>query len=260
MKKCLLILSLLCFQPAFADYTTDCLKGKKYSTACQNMLKRYWQYSDLIEKIGRQEGVDPSLLKALIAYESSYNAKARSGADAKGLTQVIPGTARQHGVNNSQYLYIPEVSIRTGAKELAKLWRMFGRLDLTLAGYNAGPNAVKKYGYKVPPYAETKAYVKNIGRLYQEFKAVERVKAPLAVNHSGSLNVTPQNIHAQVKNAKFQPTTPQMTQAIQPQAVQVAYESKAIKSNRKKASNKRQTIAVSSKKNNNNGFITVIAN
>ena len=154
------------FQPALSDdYTTACLKGKKHSTSCKRMLSNYWSYNALIEKIGREEGVDPSLLKAVIAYESSYNKNARSHANAKGLTQVIPGTARQHGVYNSQYLYIPEVSIRTGAKELAKQWRNFKRLDLTLAAYNAGSGAVKKYGYKVPPYKETTAYVKNISKL-----------------------------------------------------------------------------------------------
>ena len=208
-KTLLLIFAIFTFQLAYADYTTDCLKGKKHSTACQNMLKRYWKYNDLIEKIGQEEGVDPSLLKALIAYESAYKAQARSPADAKGLTQVIPGTAKQHGVNNSQYLYTPEISIRTGAKELAKLWKMFGRLDLTLAGYNAGPGAVKKYGYKVPPYRETTAYVKNIGKLYQEFKIAEQKK-----NYKG--------VTAQVSHAFYtQPAEIKAKKTSKPKLVQV---------------------------------------
>ena len=258
-----IILSLLLtisFQLACADYTTDCLKGKKNSTACQNMLKRYWKYNELIEKIGREEGVDPSLLKALIAYESSYNASARSHANAKGLTQVIPGTAKQHGINNSQYLYIPEVSIRTGAKELAKQWRNFGRLDLTLAAYNAGAGAVKKYGNKVPPYAETTAYVKNIARLYQEFKTAERVKAPLA-----SLNVTPQNIQAQVSNARFhyQSNLPQIST---PQNVQVAYNNNSFSNipdeppTPKKKTKKPKTKSPTTQLAQNSAFKTVIAN
>ena len=209
-KTLLLLLTLFTFQAAYADYTTDCLKGKKHSAACRQMLNNYWKYNDLIEKIAREEGIDPALLKALIAYESAYNAKAISSANAKGLTQVIAGTAKQHGVNNSQYLYIPEVSIRTGAKELAKQWKKYKRLDLTLAAYNAGPGAVDKYG-GVPPYKETRAYVKNITRLYGEFKAAERRKGQTAQQQA---QITPP---PSLKNvtpvAKTQTTNPELNVA-----------------------------------------------
>lgn len=215
-KPLLLLLTAFTFQAAFADYTTDCLKGKKHSAACKRMLNDYWKYNDLIEKIAREEGIDPALLKALIAYESAYNAKAVSSAKAKGLTQVIAGTAKQHGVNNAQYLHIPEVGIRTGAKELAKQWKKYKRLDLTLAAYNAGAGAVDKYN-GVPPYKETKAYVKNITRLYGEFKAVERRKGQTVKQQQAQItpppslkNVTPvakthtTNPELNVAGAKFE--------------------------------------------------------
>ena len=256
MKKTLLLLLTLCtFQAAYADYTTDCLKGKKHSAACKRMLNDYWKYNDLIEKIGREEGIDPALLKALIAYESAYNAKAVSSAKAKGLTQVIAGTARQHGVSNSQYLHIPEVSIRTGAKELAKQWKKYRRLDLTLAAYNAGPGAVDKYN-GVPPYKETKAYVKNITRLYGEFKAAERRKGqqqaqitppPSLKNVTPVANAQSKNPELNISGAKFefQAATRQANTPKSP---------KAVAKQHRKATESRQMAE------NKSAFRTVIAN
>ena len=251
MKKTLLLIAtLFTFQAAYADYTTDCLKGKKHSAACRQMLNNYWKYNDLIEKIAREEGIDPALLKALIAYESAYNDKAISSANAKGLTQVIAGTAKQHGVNNSQYLYIPEVSIRTGAKELAKQWKKYRRLDLTLAAYNAGPGAVDKYN-GVPPYKETRAYVKNITRLYAEFKAAEQrnkgqtvkqqqaqfTPPPSLKNVTPVANKQPKNPELNISGAKFEYNAPQMQTASEKTTPQT---SKAIRKTKKPESPQQQ--------------------
>ena len=208
-KTLLLLLTAISFQAAYADYTTDCLKGKQHSASCKKMLNNYWRYNALIEKIAREEGIDPALLKALIAYESAYNAKAISSANAKGLTQVIAGTAKQHGVNNSQYLYIPEVSIRTGAKELAKQWKKYRRLDLTLAAYNAGPGAVDKYN-GVPPYKETRAYVKNITRLYAEFKAAEQRNKGQTVKQQQTQFTPPPSLKNVTPVANKQPKNPEL--------------------------------------------------
>lgn len=210
MKKTLLLIAtLFTFQAVYADYTTDCLKGKQHSASCKKMLNNYWRYNALIEKIAYEEGIDPALLKALIAYESAYNAKAISSANAKGLTQVIAGTAKQHGVNNSQYLYIPEVSIRTGAKELAKQWKKYRRLDLTLAAYNAGPGAVDKYN-GVPPYKETRAYVKNITRLYAEFKAAEQRNKGQTVKQQQAQFTPPPSLKNVTPVANKQPKNPEL--------------------------------------------------
>lgn len=255
-KTLLLLLTAFTFQAAYADYTTDCLKGKKHSASCKRMLNDYWKYNALIEKIGREEGIDPALLKALIAYESAYNAKAVSSANAKGLTQVIAGTAKQHGVHNSQYLHIPEVSIRTGAKELAKQWKKYKRLDLTLAAYNAGPGAVDKYG-GIPPYKETRAYVKNITRLYAEFKAAEKRKGQTAKQQQAQItpppslkNVTPvanaqsKNPELNISGAKFE------FQA----ATRQANTPKAVAKQHRKATAPQQMAE------NKSAFRTVIAN
>ena len=80
------------------------------------------------------------------------------------------------------------MSIRTGAKELAKQWKKYQRLDLTLAAYNAGPGAVDKYN-GVPPYKETRAYVKNITRLYAEFKAAEKRKGQTAKQQQAQITI-----------------------------------------------------------------------
>ncbi|MBR5940838.1 MAG: lytic transglycosylase domain-containing protein [Neisseriaceae bacterium] len=259
-KTLLLLLTAISFQAAFADYTTDCLKGKKHSASCKKMLNNYWRYNALIEKIAYEEGIDPSLLKALIAYESAYNAKAVSSAEARGLTQVIADTAKQHGVHNAQYLHIPEVSIRTGAKELAKQWKKYKRLDLTLAAYNAGPGAVDKYN-GVPPYKETKAYVKNITRLYGEFKAAERRNKGQTVKQQQAQITPPPSLKNVTPVAKTQTTNPELNvagakfefQAAQKQPENKPKTQKAIRKTKKPEP--QQQMA-----ENKSAFRTVIAN
>ncbi len=83
-----------------------------------------------------------------------------------GLMQLMPGTAARYGVTNP---YDPAQSIMGGTRYLANLLRLFGgRVDLALAGYNAGEGAVMKYGRRVPPYAETQNYVRTIGARYAQ--------------------------------------------------------------------------------------------
>jgi soluble lytic murein transglycosylase-like protein len=84
--------------------------------------------------------------------------------------QLLPTTARRYGAFNA---FDPEQNIRAGALYLADLITRFGeqKLDLVLAAYNAGENAVEKYGRRVPPYRETRAYVPNVLRMYQALRA-----------------------------------------------------------------------------------------
>jgi soluble lytic murein transglycosylase-like protein len=83
---------------------------------------------------------------------------------AQGLMQLMPGTAARYGVTNP---YDPAQNIQAGTRYLRDLLRLFnGRVDLALAGYNAGEGAVMKYGNKVPPYRETQNYVRTIGTRY----------------------------------------------------------------------------------------------
>ena len=116
------------------------------------------QYDAQITAAATKYGIDPALLKGLIRQESNFNASARSGAGAQGLTQLMPGTAATLGVDPSD----PAQAIDGGANYLKQqLDRFGGDPSKALAAYNAGPGAVAKYG-GVPPYAETQNYVKNV--------------------------------------------------------------------------------------------------
>ena len=114
----------------------------------------------LIRLYGNQFSVDPYLIYCLMSQESRFTANATSPKGAQGLMQLMPGTAARYGVTNP---YDVAQSIMGGTRYLKDLLKMFnGRVDLALAGYNAGENAVIKYGYNVPPYDETRNYVRLI--------------------------------------------------------------------------------------------------
>jgi soluble lytic murein transglycosylase-like protein len=118
----------------------------------------------LIRQYGTQYGVDPYLIYCLMSQESSFIASATSYKGAQGLMQLMPGTAARYGVTNP---YDVAQNIKGGTRYLKDLLTMFnGRVDLALAGYNAGEGAVMKYGFKVPPYSETQEYVRRIGKRY----------------------------------------------------------------------------------------------
>ena len=118
----------------------------------------------LIKLYGSQYGVDPYLIYCLMSQESKFTSAAISPKGAQGLMQLMPGTAARYGVTNP---YDVAQSIMGGTRYLKDLLTMFnGRVDLALAGYNAGENAVIKYGYTIPPYDETRNYVKLIIKRY----------------------------------------------------------------------------------------------
>ena len=118
----------------------------------------------LIQTYGTQYGVDPYLIYCLMSQESNFIAGATSYKGAQGLMQLMPGTAARYGVTNP---YDVSQNIKGGTRYLKDLLKMFnGRVDLALAGYNAGEGAVMKYGNKVPPYDETRNYVKLILKRY----------------------------------------------------------------------------------------------
>ncbi|HTO47783.1 MAG TPA: lytic transglycosylase domain-containing protein [Burkholderiales bacterium] len=114
--------------------------------------------------------LDPALIHAVITAESNYNPNAVSDKGAVGLMQIMPDTARRYGVKDKEIKH-PEKNIKAGAQYLADLIRMFdGDLKLALAGYNAGENVVLRYGRRVPPYAETQAYVPRVLRVYDQLR------------------------------------------------------------------------------------------
>jgi soluble lytic murein transglycosylase-like protein len=114
------------------------------------------KYDPIIERYAAQYNVDPTLIRAVIQVESNFNQNCVSNKGARGLMQLMPATARRFGVTN---INDPEQNIHGGVRFLAYLIRLFnGDLPRVLAGYNAGENAVLKYG-GIPPYEETSTYV-----------------------------------------------------------------------------------------------------
>ena len=113
---------------------------------------------------GKRHSVDPLLLYSIMHQESSFKRRALSHKGASGLMQLMPPTARRFGVTN---IWDPKQNIEGGTRYVRFLLDFFqGDVALALAGYNAGEGAVIKFGYRVPPYAETQEYVRRIGRRY----------------------------------------------------------------------------------------------
>ena len=118
----------------------------------------------LIRQNGARYGVDPYLIFCVMEQESHFNAHAVSPVGARGLMQLMPGTGARFGVRRP---FDPAENIMGGTRYLKMLLDNFkGRVDLVLAGYNAGEGAVMKYGGRVPPYRETRNYVKRISARY----------------------------------------------------------------------------------------------
>lgn len=119
---------------------------------------------NLIVESGSRNGVDPLLLYAVMHQESTFKTHAVSPKGARGLMQLMPGTAARYGVTN---IFDSRQNIEGGARYMRFLLDLFDDdVELALAGYNAGENAVLKFGNRVPPYSETQEYVRRISRRY----------------------------------------------------------------------------------------------
>jgi soluble lytic murein transglycosylase-like protein len=134
----------------------------------------------MIKQAASDNLVDPNLVRAVVKNESGFNPKAESPVGAKGLMQLMDGTAAGLGVSNS---FDPQQNVEGGSKYLHGLLGEFhGDMRKAIAAYNAGPGAVEKYG-GVPPYAETQAYVNNVLASYEGYRAQQALaNAPTKTN------------------------------------------------------------------------------
>lgn len=129
----------------------------KGSIALRDFYKNKALHTAIIDAYAKRYGLPAPLLHAVISAESAYDANALSRAGAVGLMQLMPETAKRYGVANRRN---PSHNIDGGSRYLRDLLIMFNNnLQLALAAYNAGENAVKKHGNAIPPYPETRNYV-----------------------------------------------------------------------------------------------------
>jgi hypothetical protein len=127
---------------------------------------------------GRRNSVDPLLLYSIMHQESTFKPRAMSNKGARGLMQLMPGTAARFGVTS---IWDPKQNIEGGTRYMRFLLDKFdGDVKLALAGYNAGEGAVMKYGYRIPPYSETQEYVRRISRRY------DLIRDPAAYRYANS--------------------------------------------------------------------------
>ena len=145
----------------------------QYVTQSPNVVR----FSPLIAAKSTSFGVDPDLVKAVVAAESAFNPDAVSDKGALGLMQVMPDTGTRYGVVSdkkrtlAQKLIDPTINVAVGARYLRDLLAMFdGDVDLALAAYNAGEQSARRYRPLLPPFPETQEYVKLVREFYELYR------------------------------------------------------------------------------------------
>lgn len=143
-------------------------KGWRPIKSNPNFRYNLKKYSPIISAAAKKYDLPEALIKAVIHAESHFDPYALSSAGAMGLMQLMPATAARFNVYDRQN---PKQNINGGVRYLSLLVEMFnGDLKLALAAYNAGENAVKRHGRKIPPYQETRNYVSKVRRLYSKYQ------------------------------------------------------------------------------------------
>lgn len=145
----------------------------QYVTQNPNVVK----FAPLIERNAKSNGIDPALVKAVIAVESAFEPKAISAKGALGLMQITSDTAVRYGVVSDksrtaqQKLLDPAINLSVGTRYLRDLLALFANdLSLALAAYNAGEQAVFRYKQSIPPFPETQEYVKLVRQFYALYR------------------------------------------------------------------------------------------
>lgn len=153
-------------KPVGKDYWEVKPKISKFSGIRRRGVGGKWKpiprrspYDSVIQQLASQYRLEPALVKAVVHVESAFRPNARSHKGAQGLMQLMPGTAKRFGVKDA---YRPSENLLGGVRYLRWLYNHFnGNVTFVLAGYNAGENAVKRYG-GIPPYRETQQYVQRV--------------------------------------------------------------------------------------------------
>ncbi len=126
------------------------------------------RYSQMIDRVARLFRLDKALVHAVVRAESAYDAHAVSPKGAVGLMQLMPATARRYGVRDR---YNPAQNVYAGVRYLRDLLFQFNDVVLALAAYNAGEQAVRDNGYRMPPYPETQTYVRRVLTYYHKLRS-----------------------------------------------------------------------------------------
>jgi soluble lytic murein transglycosylase-like protein len=157
--------------PAGADFSRS--RMYQYVTKHPNVAK----FSPLIERDAKLNGLDPALIKAVIAVESAFEPAAVSPKGALGLMQLTPDTGARYGVvadkerSAEQKLLDPAINLSIGTRYLRDLLALFANdLGLALAAYNAGEQTVQHYKQSIPPFPETQEYVKLVRQFYALYR------------------------------------------------------------------------------------------
>ena len=159
-------------RPAHDGYQLVQKAGKKLRISRINFQDKdanRKRFASKIAEVASRYQVPEALLHAVITIESAYDPNAISRAGAVGLMQLMPATAKRYGVANRRN---PSANLTGGTRYLKDLLLRFdSNLELALAGYNAGENAVEKFGNRIPPYDETRNYVRKVLQLYSQHSA-----------------------------------------------------------------------------------------
>ena len=144
------------------------------------------RFEPLVQEHASRQSLRPELVRAVIQVESGFNPQARSVKGAMGLMQLMPGTARELGVRDA---YDPAENIRGGTIYLRQLLDQYdGNEELALAAYNAGAGAVNRHGKRIPPYQETRDYVRKVGSAAGP--AASQASAPASAPRTGRIYKT----------------------------------------------------------------------
>ena len=143
-------------------------KRARSGTTYGRLAKNRVAHSSTINLVAKSHQLPSALIHAVITAESAYDAGAVSSAGAVGLMQLMPDTAKRYGVGNRRD---PHANVLGGTRYLKDLLDMFDNdLVLALAAYNAGENTIIKYGHQIPPYEETRSYVRRVLKYYNDYK------------------------------------------------------------------------------------------